>query len=352
MHRGNNIFYNAVKEDENHTTELFCNLFKYDYIRDSFFKFFNQDFQEEYKIPVEKIKYQHFETQKRIEENNKQPDIIIKTNEYKCFFEIKTNNDTKLQPSQITDYPIELERVNNKNLLFIIPKNYKHNEDIENLKKDKKYVELIYWEDFIKYVENTDLYSGNILVTEFITYLKRVLKIQDLSLTLNLNEMVLLQNSKDMAIAFSLQKKIKGIIDSVGKKIIEKTELDSDEKDDDNEYSFTFKNKDKDNGKSILFFGLWYGMIDRYEGNDEDIYNYLFCFGVGSEKCDEEYDNMCYKKFKELSSGEKEKKEIEGYLIRKFNKYDLADENEHNLINNISQKLLEIIKEITKQKDK
>lgn len=336
MHRENNIFYRAVKKDENHTTDLFCNLLKYDFIRDYLLKFF--------KLPVENLEYENIDTQKKIEENKKQPDIIIKNKDIYCFFEIKVKN-SKLQSSQINEYLSELEKEKEKLMIYLIPEDYKFENEINTGIKNKDYAKIYYWEDFIRYIENSDLSQSNILISEFITFLKSVLGKQDLSLTLNLEEMTLLQNPKDLIVAKNLLNKLYDIIDESAKKVelhfkSKITIYDQTKRNEiSNEYAVYFTDKDE---KYILFFGLWFDMVK------DDITKYgdkLMCFGVSID--DEDYDfNKYSEKFKGIFTDKNFK--YKGWLLSNFDKYILATDKEDKLIQNISQKLIDIIEKLLK----
>lgn len=356
MHRGDTIFFKAVKEDENHTTELFCNLLKYDFVRNVFLSFFNKE--QNVNIPIENIEYENIDTQTSFGENNKRPDIVIKTNDYKCFFEIKTNKNTDLQDSQLKEYPEELKKSNNKNLIFITPKNYKHQDSIDKLKKEKSFysidelekeksfVQSFYWEDFIRYIEKTDLIKTNILVSEFITFLKNVIEKQDLFLTLNLEEMALLQNPKDLIVAKRLLSKLYKIIDEVGKKVKEELDINVQKENDENEYAFYFKDKDKN---YLLYFGLWFSMIEnseKIEGN-KDYNNYFLCYGVYNG----DDDDYSFGKYADIFSKKynNEYFNYQDWLLNSFDKYDFAEQDEDILIDNISKQLIEVIKKLLEQ---
>ncbi len=346
MHRENNIFYKAIKKDENHTTELFCNLLKFDYIRNLLLNFFNKN--SLVNIPIETLKYESINTQIRIKENNKQPDIVIENQHFYCFFEIKVKN-SDLQESQITDYPAELEKYEkNKKikLIYLIPNNYKYEDTIiEEVINKKKYADIFYWEDFLKYIENTDLPKSNILISEFITFLKLVLGKQDLSLTLNLEEMALLQNPKDLINAKNLLNKLYDIIDDSSQKVVDyfeaKIKIFSQTKRNEisNEYAVYFTDEDEE---YILFFGLWFDMVE------DDITKYgdkLMCFGVSID--DEDYNFGRYaEKFKTLYKSKSF--EANNWLLSHFDKYALANEDETKLIENISKKLIYTIEKLLK----
>ncbi len=367
MHRENNIFYKAVKKDENHTTELFCNLLKYDFIRNYLLNFFN--------LPVEKIRYEDIDTQKRI--GNIQPDILIKNDDVYCFFEIKIK-DSDLQESQIEDYLKELKKEKDRKeikMIYLIPQDYKYKDSINEIiekeenviKEQKSFVTRRYWEDFIRQIENSDLPKGSLLVQEFIAFLKNVLKKQDLSITLNLEEMALLQNPKDLIVAKNLLEKLYKIIDKVAFNTVEKyndkhknNKIDFESYDTNNEYSVYFvfekdKNIDKKD-KYILFFGLWFSIIEKHP----NCINYLFSYGVNTSKNDEDtFDDKYIKNFTNEKNYETNNKDKEDcykikenivkagtWRLTKIDKYDFATENEEALINKISQELLDTLQKI------
>ncbi len=248
-----------------------------------------------------------------------------------------------MQSSQINEYLSELEKKEKKQMIYLIPENYKYEKDINEVIKNKKnYAEIYYWEDFIRYIENSDLPQSNILISEFIAFLKSVLGKQDLSLTLNIEEMVLLQNPKDLVIAKNLLNKLYDIIDESSQKVVEhfgqkiKIYEQTKRKEISTEYAVYFTDED---GEYVLFFGLWFAMI---EDNIEKFGNKLMCFGVSIE------DDYGFSKYSEAFKKTFKNNSFEtgGWLISSFDKYILAKDDDELIIKEISNTLISTIEQL------
>jgi hypothetical protein len=141
----NNLFQNIVT-DENSYTELLCNLLSYKFFREQFFKFLGIKNESEFDYNTQ---YRTINKQK-----NGRPDLIL-SSETEYYF-IKINN-TSLTNNQPKGYLRELEKISckNKYLFFIVPKNYKHKDELanklESYNVNKKIVtNIYYWDHFFK----------------------------------------------------------------------------------------------------------------------------------------------------------------------------------------------------------
>jgi hypothetical protein len=187
-------------------------------------------------------------------------------------------------------------------------------------------------------MESTDLPKCNLIVYEFISFLKNVLGRQDLSLKLNLEEMSLLQNPKDLVVAKSLLLKLQQIIDECAIRINThfKEEVSFDKVDDENEYGYYFYYGDDD--KYLLFFGLWFSLVENYP----NFSNYLLCYGLNtsSENGDEYFEKEYIENFQKLEVFEK----VGDWLINNFEgKYTLAKDDDEKIIKDISETLKSVI---------
>ena len=211
---------------------------------------------------------------------------------------------------------------------------------------------MFYWEDFIKYIENTDLAESDIYnISEFIAFIKLVLGKQDLSLTLNLEEMALLQNPKDFAVAKTLLPKLEKIIIESAEKVkvhFEEEKINYELCDTKNEFACYFYAKN--NNKYLLFFGLWFSIIKYFP----ELSDYLFCYGLNTETTTKEGEYQTtdgeYLFEEEYIEKFRNKNNIVAgsFLIDNFNKYDLAHDEEKDLIDNISEILIDTIEKLTK----
>jgi hypothetical protein len=151
-HRHNIALYNVLNQ-EVVFEEYFCNLLQFDDFRDLFIDFINE--QSFIKFDKNKIKYYDFNTEVKIEDDGR-ADLFLNYENQGYIFEIKNKDKTKLTDNQPKGY---LKYLGNKNLFFLIPRNYKHQIDI--IDRWKKYKDntnienhIFYWEDFINLLEN------------------------------------------------------------------------------------------------------------------------------------------------------------------------------------------------------
>jgi hypothetical protein len=341
MHREDSIFYKTVLKDENHITDLFCNILKYKYIRDSVLRFFT--FEENY-LPIDSIEYEHIDTQKRIDENNKQPDIEINNSKCRCFFEIKTDKNRKLEKSQTTDYFKELSKNKKEKqevfMIYLVPQNYKFEEEIKVAIDQKEvYANLFYWEDLLKYIEDIELDKSDIFISEFKSFILNILGKNSANLILNLKEMTLFNHPYDLAVANSTLKKIKSIIIATTEAVCNNKNINYLLHDKDHEYIVYFKDE---NEKYILFFGLWFELILNDSSLNPD---YIFCYGVGDETSDEPFYDKYVKNFMKLE-GIITSKETKGWWFNKFDKYMFSEEDDNVLIEKLSKFIKSKIDEI------
>ena len=153
MERYENIFYNIVK-NETSLTEVFCNLMMYKSFRNTFLEFVkNQNLIDN----KDKVKFEYFQTEKdfgkvfneNINEEDKKigrGDLILDVNGWEYIFELKIEITTKLtlnQPKGYINY-LKNKKQSEKDLFFILPKNYRHINQLSEVEDN-----LRYWEDFI-----------------------------------------------------------------------------------------------------------------------------------------------------------------------------------------------------------
>jgi hypothetical protein len=89
--REKNIFYKLTSENENATTELLCNLCKYDDHKNAIMDVLT--------LSDMQINFDDISTQQSISENKKIPDIVIENNNIIIYIENKIDRNYKLRSS-------------------------------------------------------------------------------------------------------------------------------------------------------------------------------------------------------------------------------------------------------------
>ena len=156
-HRHNIALYNVLNQ-EVVFEEYFCNLLQFDDFRDLFIDFINE--QSFIKFDKNKIKYYDFNTEVKIEDDGR-ADLFLNYENQEYIFEIKNKDRTNLTPNQPKGY---LKYLENQNLFFLIPRNYKHKIDIIDRWQDycnNENIEnhIFYWEDFIRMLEKSGIHK-------------------------------------------------------------------------------------------------------------------------------------------------------------------------------------------------
>jgi len=172
--REKNIFYNIIK-NETSLTEVFCNIMQYKVFRELFLSIVNEKIEalEGKKLQNFKINYDNFSTELNLKNENEKlgrADLILKVEE-EYIFELKIERYTHLTEHQPESY---LKYLKNDNLFFILPKHYRHKDEIctrwHNATEypiDKIKHHLIYWEDILKKIKDKELDKINLLISEF-----------------------------------------------------------------------------------------------------------------------------------------------------------------------------------------
>jgi hypothetical protein len=154
------VLYNVLN-NETVFAEYFCNLLSIDEFRNLFIKFISKK-----NLIFEKlnIEYENFDTEIYLDNEYGRADLFLKVDDKEFIFEIKNKERTGLtdkQPKSYLEYLKNNNQLNpNKQLFFLIPKYYKHKQDIKNGWNlfDKEFNEIenqfLYWEDFIYELKN------------------------------------------------------------------------------------------------------------------------------------------------------------------------------------------------------
>ncbi len=178
-----NILESILRLEDN-VTEILKNL--------CFYKLFRENFIEFLEIK-EEIIFDNIYTQIPLKKNNINygiADIYIETEESIYIVEVKTNIYTNLSKHQkMGDYQKYLDNFNklkNKKVIYLVPKQYKDNIESENIK---------YWEDFITMIKLLELDKLNPYIKDFIDFFNKHLMIENIY-KFNNNEINLIKGEK------------------------------------------------------------------------------------------------------------------------------------------------------------
>lgn len=223
-----NIFDSIVKE-ENNLSDLLFNCLKYDELRKAFTSF----------LGIEK-ECEHKDFQRELFlGNNGRCDLAIQNIFVYCLIEIKVY-DTSLSDNQRINYLRHLDTIEDnieKQLYFLIPKDYTHKEELLSEK-----IKLVFWEDFIEFIPD----SSNEVIKEFKQYLNTwfhmsLQKIND-------NELKLLSDKNYSVALTKLMDNIEELAEHLNTKYkVSKAKTS---------YEFGFYIESEKYGQ--LFYGIWY----------------------------------------------------------------------------------------------
>jgi hypothetical protein len=169
MARENFILYNVLNQ-EVIFEEYFCNLLSQESFLRKFLDFIatKNDI-----LKNEDIKYKSFNTEQVLQIKNEsygRADIFLDLGDKKIIFEVKNKVYTSLTENQPQNYlkylkstvkNVNQDKDYNSYLMFLIPKNYDHINEIHQKWKNYSGVDkqLFYWEDFVKTLkDDTDVY--------------------------------------------------------------------------------------------------------------------------------------------------------------------------------------------------
>ena len=213
MDRNTSIFYKMTNENENSTTELFCNILRNKYIRDIVLKYFD--------IPLDmldEITQDNINTQNQNKESGI-PDITIESDN--CFYiiENKIELGTKLTEKQKSSY---IKLINSKNkkyrgYIFLIPSDYKDETSINNIKKqikdDTNKIIVKTWKEFLEYLNKMEVCNDSPILKESIDYLTHIVLEAPIDNTLSNEEINMFYNPKNIYLTLCLLNKYFEIID-------------------------------------------------------------------------------------------------------------------------------------------
>jgi len=202
-----------TKEHENSTTELLCNLFRIKYFRDICLELFGIE-----KKFIDDITLENISTQYHTD-NSGIPDIVIRTDNFLCFIENKIKIDTPLQENQKKEYPKNLLEFKGNNpekhihYIFLIPKDYKHEDKIIINEDYKKFTKIYYWQEFLSDLKSKELDIYSPIIKEGLTYFKELLQeVEPPDTVLTAREVLIMDNPRKIFDLLNLLVKIRETI--------------------------------------------------------------------------------------------------------------------------------------------
>lgn len=242
-----NIFNNLVTNEDS-TTQLLCNLFMIKVFRDKFLSHLNVDMEF-----IDEVGYENFNTQ--VTYKNSRPDIVLESKNILLVFEVKTQNNRGLTDSQLSGYKEVFDSYRDENfrykaLIFITPKNYAHEQEIDNIKSkliNRYNVITTNWESIIELIEENELQNISNYLNDFSELLKSWYIPQPI--TFKTMEIQSILSEKTPSALLKLLNVVE-VINSLSHSYNPKIRRSSDW----SEYGIYFRNNED---KDILFFGVW-----------------------------------------------------------------------------------------------
>ena len=218
MTRNTSIFYKLTGEDENASTELLCNLFRIKYFRDVCLEFLGIPKEVCDTITIDNISTQTGSGGAGI------LDILIKNEHCYYIIENKIRTGTGLTAGQQTSYPKHLQSCNysNKKLIFIIPGDYQHKENINALNNEHPgLIEIHSWEDLLSHLNKKELGKEAPLIKESLHYFERIISLNSpVDTKLTPYEVALMYSSKEVFDILLYLEKMYGILDKASQKVV------------------------------------------------------------------------------------------------------------------------------------
>jgi len=163
MPRADNV-YNLVT-DENSTTELLCNLMKFEAFRLSFLRLFLSD------ATASDLHWDDIDTQVELPSGSR-PDLQIKNERFIALIEVKVSPGlglTQNQPTAYIEYLLS-EDIAERWLVFLVPKAWAHRSSLNLLLQGHAggvHTQIVYWEDIVNVIERDNLGATNQFLNEF-----------------------------------------------------------------------------------------------------------------------------------------------------------------------------------------
>jgi hypothetical protein len=322
-----NIF-NSIVCNENTFTELLVNMLGYKTFRDLFIKFALPS------VETKNITHSNISTQ--VSYGNNRPDIVICTDEYEIFIEIKTSNTTTLTNNQPENYykTLVTSKAKFRALVFLHPNNYNHLDNYtERLEKVKKhttendiYTNELTWSNFYDKIIDAELNIWNPIIQEFCNLLQDWFIPKKITITnSNLINMFTTETAKTI-------RKIIEIVDQIGFELPKNNiEITKKRKEILHEYGFYIKSKTLE--KSSIFVGLWFPYWEKV--------GEPFCLSINTNSTPKELTIFSQRCIEE--SLNKPSDFGDGWYTTYFNQVFIAENSENNIameITNIVQNIL------------
>jgi hypothetical protein len=221
MERSTSIFYKMTPQNENSVTELLCNLFRIKYFRDICLEFFGIE-----KIFFDEILLKNIKTQFKTDKSGI-PDMVIETANLKYIIENKIQPDADLQENQkenYTNFLLKFKKTQRKHIgyIFLIPKNYRYEDEMEEVRQKHTFVQKCYWQDFLKYLYNKELDKESPIIKEGLQYFSEFIQKDEVDLTLNAREVTIMYDPKTIYGVLDLVEKVRGIVENSLNNVVKK----------------------------------------------------------------------------------------------------------------------------------
>lgn len=177
MSYNSSVFENILNKEKPISTFVY-NLLKFPEFKNIFMDFIG--IEEELK-PDNTDYIDNFYPERYLNKNCR-PDLQIITDKIQYVIEMKVNYFTDLTKNQKKDYIKELNRIyryqnkNNKKdykLIYLLPKEYYKEKEFEKLiQKNNKNILSKSWDDFIRVLDGCDIKNQNLVIKEFLDFLK------------------------------------------------------------------------------------------------------------------------------------------------------------------------------------
>lgn len=315
-----------TRNDENVATELFVNLMQYKYARDIILK--TLDIKADI---IDQVRFENIITRKAIVEQ-KFPDIIISTEKACIYIENKIAAHRGLEKSQTTTYISDLLSKNKAiNMIYIVPPNYQHMDQIIATKNTHDFVIIKTWDKILNSLVENELAEWNPVIYESIEYLSNLILEKPIEVKLRSEEIIIMYNVKDLAFANSLFIKTKNMLNQLKWRIEDKLQTVG-------EFKFSrFSWEENENERGIYFLhnseeSIYFGFNLQVDVEHSD-----FIFAVDILGVDVDADKL--ELYKQNESSDAVWFDGEWYYF-KLNKYSIVTENN---LEELSKQICEII---------